>query len=163
MFPSHLLDLAQEVLTKAKAKGWTLATAESCTGGLVAATLTEVPGSSAAVDRGFVTYANQAKQDLLGVTPSTLVDHGAVSEPTAAQMAEGARLRASVTLAVSITGVAGPGGGTPQKPVGTVCFGLSVEGRPVFTQTRLFNGDRTAIRLQAAEHALTLLLGALEA
>ncbi|MBI1362843.1 MAG: nicotinamide-nucleotide amidohydrolase family protein [Proteobacteria bacterium] len=163
MFPSHLIDLATDVLTKAKAKSWTLATAESCTGGLVAAILTEIPGSSAAVERGFVTYANQAKTDMLGVSPATLAEHGAVSEQTAAEMAAGILAHSPVHLGVSITGIAGPGGGSADKPVGTVCFGLAVRGGPTATVRHLFDGDRAVIRLQAAEVALALLLSSLDA
>jgi nicotinamide-nucleotide amidase len=133
--------------------GGFVATAESCTGGLVAAALTEIGGSSAWFERGFVTYSNAAKQDLLGVSASTLATHGAVSEPTAREMAAGALRAGRATLALSVTGIAGPSGATPGKPVGTVCFGWASATR-IETQTRHFEGDRAAIRMQAALHAL---------
>jgi len=140
-----------------RAKGLTLATAESCTGGLVAAAITAVPGSSAVLDRGFVTYSNAAKTELLGV-PAGLIDSvGAVSEAVARRMAQGAKQRAGVDLAVSVTGVAGPDGGSPQKPVGTVWFGLATADGQVFTHHRLFPGDRQAIRAASTLFALQLL------
>jgi nicotinamide-nucleotide amidase len=149
---------ATALVEACKAAGLTLATAESCTGGLVAALLTEVAGSSAVVDRGFVTYSNAAKTDLVGV-PAALIDAvGAVSEPVARAMAEGARRRAGVSLAVAITGIAGPGGATPTKPVGLVHFALSAEGRPTVHRRREF-GDpgRAAVRWLAVDEALSLL------
>ena len=117
------------VLDACRARGWHVATAESCTGGLVAAALTAIAGSSDVVERGFVTYSNEAKSELLGVPPATIAAHGAVSAETAAAMAEGAVARAPVDLAVSITGVAGPGGGSAEKPVGLVYFGVARRGR----------------------------------
>lgn len=137
-------------------KRLTLATAESCTGGLVAASITAVPGASSVFTHGFVTYANAAKTQMLDVPEAMLAMHGAVSEPVARRMAEGARARAGVDYAVSTTGIAGPDGGTAEKPVGTVWFGLA---GPDGTQTyhKLFHGDREAVRVQAVMFALTLL------
>ncbi len=163
MFPVPTLHLAETVLTKAKAKGWTLATAESCTGGLVAAALTDIAGSSAAVDCGYVTYSNAAKVRMLGVTEDTLQAYGAVSEQTAGEMAAGTIKTTAVDLAVSISGIAGPGGGTPDKPVGTVCFGLASKHMPLQTYRMHFEGDRTDIRLAALDYALELLSSALDA
>ncbi len=120
MFDPETLDLATSVLDACRARGWHVATAESCTGGLVAAALTAIAGSSDVVERSFVPYSNEAKSELLGVPPETIAAHGAVSAETAAAMAEGALARAPVDLAVSITGVAGPGGGSPEKPVGLI-------------------------------------------
>jgi len=157
--PEGLVDAAREVLRRCKKRGWTVATAESCTGGLVAAALTEIAGSSAVVDRGFVTYSNEAKMAMLGVPEATLRIHGAVSPETAAAMAEGALANSDAQLAVSITGIAGPGGATEGKPVGLVCFGLAGRDRPTRTLTVNFGGDRPAIRRAAAGRALALLAG----
>ncbi|MBE7219105.1 MAG: nicotinamide-nucleotide amidohydrolase family protein [Caulobacteraceae bacterium] len=163
MFPEPLLDLAGDVLDAARARRWRIATAESCTGGLVAAALTEIPGSSAVVDRGFVTYSNQAKQTLLGVPAHMIADRGAVSEPVARRMAEGALAAASAELAVAVTGVAGPGGGTAQKPVGLVHFATAVQGGlPRNHMETLGDLGRAEIRLAATEVALRLLLQRLE-
>lgn len=157
-FEADIADRAMRILDTARAKGVTIATAESCTGGLVAGSLTEVAGSSDVFDRGFVTYSNQAKIDMLGVRPQTLEAHGAVSEQTAAEMADGAVRHSGASLAVSITGVAGPSGGTAQKPVGLVCFGLAVKGQETLTDTvRFADRGRAAVRLAALRHALTLL------
>lgn len=151
--------LAGDVVAGAAARGIMVTVAESCTGGMVAAALTDIAGASAVLDRGFVTYSNAAKSDLLGVAQSTLVAHGAVSGETAAEMAAGALTAASLCqVAVSITGIAGPGGGTAEKPVGLVWFGLAVRGGEVITKRCQFDGDRSAIRAQAAETAMTLLL-----
>jgi len=146
--------LAQEVGAKLKAAGATLVTAESCTGGWVSEVVTSVAGSSAWFDRGFVTYTNAAKQDLLGVQAATLQKHGAVSEETAREMARGALARSPATVAVSVTGIAGPGGAVPGKPVGTVCFGWARRGGAVTSETRRFDGDREAVRRQSVVHAL---------
>jgi nicotinamide-nucleotide amidase len=139
-------------------RGWMLATAESCTGGLVAALLTEIPGSSAVVERGFVTYSNEAKIDLLGVMPDLIATHGAVSEAVARAMAEGALARAHAQVAVAITGVAGPGGGTATKPVGLVHFGVAIAGGAARHVERRY-GDlgRAAVRLNAVADAIGLL------
>jgi nicotinamide-nucleotide amidase len=146
-----------ELLDTAKAKGVRIATAESCTGGMVAAALTDLPGSSAIMDRGFVTYSNQAKCDLLGVSQTTLDAKGAVSEEIAAEMARGALARSDAHLTVSITGVAGPGG-TDAKPEGMVCFGCATA-KGCETETRQFGAiGRDRVRAAARDHALGLLL-----
>jgi nicotinamide-nucleotide amidase len=149
---------AGSLLQAFKARGWKLATAESCTGGLVAALLTEIPGSSAVVERGFVTYSNEAKAELLGVPMELIQAHGAVSELVARAMAEGALRRSLAQVAVSITGVAGPGGGSDTKPVGLVHFGLAVAGTATRHLERRY-GDlgRGSIRKRAVEDALALL------
>ncbi|MCR9128277.1 MAG: CinA family protein [Alphaproteobacteria bacterium] len=158
--PAHAL--AHQVLDRAKARGVMVATAESCTGGLVSAALTEIAGSSAVMDRGFVTYTNEAKQDLLGVRPDTLRRFGAVSSQTAAEMAAGALARSQAQLAVSITGIAGPGGGSAGKPVGLVWFGLARAGRDTRTVERRFGHvGRGRVRALSVETALTLLRDAL--
>ncbi len=152
-----LCALAADLGAVLRRRGWHLATAESCTGGLVSAAVTSVAGSSDWFDRGFVTYSNAAKTDLLGV-PAALIDRvGAVSAEVAQAMAQGAARRAAVQVAVAITGIAGPGGGTAQKPVGTVWFGLAWDdGTALRTQTRLvrFDGDRAGVRFAAAALAL---------
>jgi nicotinamide-nucleotide amidase len=149
--------LAAKLVFLCRTKKLTVATAESCTGGMIAAALTSVPGSSAVLDRGFVTYSNAAKTEMLGV-PAALIDSvGAVSEAVARHMAQGAKQRAGVDLAVSVTGVAGPDGGSPEKPVGTVWFGLATADGQVFAHHRLFPGDRQAIRMASTLFALQLL------
>jgi nicotinamide-nucleotide amidase len=154
----HAKTLAQLLL----ARGWKLALAESCTGGLVCATLTELSGSSEWFERGYITYSNQAKTECLGVPGELIESHGAVSEPVAKAMAQGAQRNAGANIGVSITGIAGPSGGTAEKPVGTVCFGWTIQnaaGENVTTcQTKLFSGDRQVIRQQATEYALVGLL-----
>ncbi len=140
------------------ARGWCLATAESCTGGWVAEVVTATAGSSGWFDCGFVTYSNDAKHALLGVSPMTLARHGAVSEQTTAAMASGTLERVEADLALSISGVAGPGGGSAAKPVGTVCFGWARAGEAAQTVTRHFDCDREAIRRQAVVFALTELI-----
>ncbi|AJG20953.1 C-terminal domain of CinA type S [Cupriavidus basilensis] len=155
---SRLLDqLAVQVGISLNEKSLLLATAESCTGGLVAAAITDVSGSSGWFERGFVTYSNEAKSTMLGVPAKLIRDHGAVSEEVARAMAEGALLNSRAQVALSITGVAGPTGGTPEKPVGMVCFGWS---NRVTTkvETQRFRGDRQQIRRQAAEYAIRGLL-----
>lgn len=153
------MSLENRLVEACGARGVTLATAESCTGGLVAARITAVSGSSAVFLGGIVSYANAAKMALLGVPQPVLEQAGAVSEACAAAMADGARQRLKADLAVAVTGIAGPTGGTPEKPVGLVCFGLAAADG-VRTEHRIFTGDREAVRLQATEHALALLLGA---
>ena len=151
--------LATEVLAAARAKGLMIATAESCTGGLVLGALTEIPGSSDVVERGFTTYSNAAKQQMLGVRAETLAAHGAVSEEVAREMAEGALTHSAAGLAVSITGIAGPGG-SEHKPEGRVCFGLASVGG-CRTETIEFGAiGRSNVRRASVEHALRLLLGA---
>ena len=149
------------LLEAARAKGIRIATAESCTGGMVAAALTDVAGSSDVVDRGFVTYSNGAKRDMLGVRQETLDAHGAVSEQVAREMAEGALRHSAADLAVSITGIAGPGG-SEHKPEGRVCFGLARAGREPHVETVEFGAlGRANVRAASRDHALALLLGAL--
>ncbi|MCA3700374.1 MAG: CinA family protein [Brevundimonas sp.] len=163
MFPNDISDLAAAVIAAAAKRGWTIATAESCTGGLVSGALTAVAGSSAVVDRGFVTYSNMAKIELLGVPAAMLEAHGAVSEPVARGMAQGARDQAGTDLSVSITGIAGPGGGSAEKPLGLVHFGCaSLSG--VVHQRHVFAGlDREGVRLASVRVALELLLEACDA
>ncbi|AWB48540.1 damage-inducible protein CinA [Gemmobacter aquarius] len=148
---------AAEVLQAARAKGLCIATAESCTGGLISGELTEVAGSSDVFDRGFVTYSNAAKRDMLGVTQASLAAFGAVSEQVAREMAEGALSRSASQLAVSVTGIAGPGG-SAHKPEGRVCFGLARSGRPTRTETVDFGAlGRANVRRATVDHALDLL------
>lgn len=153
----------EEVLEACKAKGLRLATAESCTGGMVGAALTEVAGSSAVVLGGIVAYANSAKRDLLGVSDDTLSAHGAVSEKTAREMAEGARAALKADIAVSITGIAGPGG-AGDKPEGRVCFAVARDGAETRSETRDFGAlGRANVRAASRDRALALLLEAAEA
>ena len=155
---SELPDLAGAVIARAAAAGVMLATAESCTGGLAAAALTDIAGASAVLDRGVVTYSNAAKSDLLGVPEAVLISHGAVSAETAAAMADGAlRVAPDASVAIAITGIAGPGGGTAEKPVGLVWFGLAIRGKDTMTAHHIFPGDRKAVRHQAAAMALAML------
>ncbi len=151
--------LAQQLLARQQR----IAVAESCTGGLLAAACTELAGSSAWFERGFVTYSNAAKQELLGVSAAQLATHGAVSTAVAEAMAEGALRHAHADHAVAITGIAGPGGGTPDKPVGTVCFALASEQGILSHTTHRLTGNRQAVRQQAVSIALDLLLGAARA
>lgn len=146
-----------DLLARARANGVRIATAESCTGGMVAAALTDIAGSSDVVDRGFITYSNAAKQDMLGVQRATLDAHGAVSEEVAREMAQGALRHAHAQMAVSITGIAGPGG-SEHKPEGRVCFGLARTGEETDVQTVEFGAQgRRAVREAARDYALTLL------
>jgi nicotinamide-nucleotide amidase len=140
-----------------------LATAESCTGGWVAKCITDIAGSSAWFDRGFVTYSNRAKQDMLDVAATTLEVHGAVSEATVGEMARGALMHSAADIAVAVSGIAGPGGGVPDKPVGTVCFAWLVSGAAPSLDTRQFDGDREAVRRQAVARALEGLVDVLGA
>lgn len=157
MFDAEILALAQSVLDGCRTRGWRIATAESCTGGLVAGALTAVAGSSDVVERGFVTYSNAAKSELLGVPAETIAARGAVSAETAAAMARGTIARTPVDLAISVIGIAGPGGATPTKPVGLVLFGLARRDGTCRTERRIFPGDRSAVRRSALEAALKLL------
>lgn len=134
-----------------------LSAAESCTGGWLAKVCTDLPGSSRWFERGFVTYTNESKQEMLGVSAATLQAHGAVSEQTVAEMAAGALAHSRAQISVAISGIAGPGGGTLDKPVGTVCFGWSRDGT-TNTERRVFCGDRKSVRAQAVQHALQGLL-----
>jgi nicotinamide-nucleotide amidase len=153
--------LARRLGERLKAASAVLATAESCTGGWAAQVVTSVAGSSAWFDRGFVTYSDAAKQELLGVRAETLRSRGAVSEETAREMARGALERSQATVAVSITGIAGPGGGTPEKPVGTVCIAWALRGATK-SETRRLSGDRESIRRQSVVLALEGVLEALQ-
>jgi nicotinamide-nucleotide amidase len=139
------------------ARGWMLATAESCTGGLIAAACTDLSGSSNWFERGFVTYSNAAKTELLGVDAGSIAQHGAVSEVVARAMAFGAVRHSAAQVSIAVTGVAGPGGGSPDKPVGTVWFGFQVDGQ-LTSETRRFAGDRAAVRAATVQHALQRLL-----
>ena len=146
-------DIARKLGAALKAKGLKLATAESCTGGWVAMALTAIPGSSEWFERGYVTYSNEAKREDLGVAEETLRRHGAVSEQVAREMAAGALERARAQVALAITGVAGPTGGTADKPVGLVCFAWA-HGSKITSETRRFDGDRESVRRQSVLHAL---------
>lgn len=157
---SDIDDLATAVLAGARKHGWTLATAESCTGGLVAGALTAIPGSSDVFGYGFVTYANAAKTHLLGVSPDVLEAHGAVSERTARAMAEGARAVSGADVTVAVTGVAGPGGGSAEKPVGLVWFGLAGPDGIVAREMRFGDLGRDQVRRAAVRTALEMLLEA---
>jgi nicotinamide-nucleotide amidase len=157
VFDPDILALAEAVLAACRARNWRLATAESCTGGLVAAALTAIAGSSDVVERSFVTYSNEAKMELLGVSADTIAAHGAVSAQTAAAMARGTIARAPVDLALSVIGVAGPGGGTPQKPVGLVYLGVARKDGGARVERQVFPGDRAAVRQAALLLALEML------
>jgi len=150
--------LAERVGRELVARGWLLATAESCTGGWIAQAATAVPGSSHWFDRGFVSYTLAAKQEMLGVQAATLDAHGAVSEPTVREMAAGALAHSRAQVTVAVSGFAGPCGGAPQQPVGTVCFACAVRGGVVQTVTVHFDGDREAVRRQAVAFALERVL-----
>lgn len=154
--------LAERLGQALKSRGWMLAAAESCTGGWAAQAITAIAGSSAWFDRGFVTYSNTAKQELLGVSAVTLASHGAVSEPTVREMALGALAHSQAQAAFAISGIAGPGGGTPDKPVGTVCFAWALKGGAVETTTYRLQGDRRSIRAQSVAHALQGMLARIQ-
>jgi nicotinamide-nucleotide amidase len=162
----QLYSLAEELGFALKKQNLMLSIAESCTGGMLAQAVTSVAGSSVWFDRGFVTYSNQAKIDMLGVNNQTLIKFGAVSEQTAHEMAQGALKFSHAEISVSITGIAGPDGGTADKPVGTVCFGFSSKNRVKsaahHTVTQLFAGNRESIRQQACIYALTYLVNQLQ-
>ncbi|NNG02972.1 MAG: CinA family protein [Inquilinus sp.] len=158
-FDAELIDRASALLAACRAKGLRIATAESCTGGLIAAALTEIAGSSDVVDRGFVTYSNAAKTEMLGVPAETIAEHGAVSREAAIAMAEGAVSRSAADIAVSVTGIAGPGGATPGKPLGLVWLAGAQRNRQSRAESHVFGGDRRAVRRQAVERALALLSG----
>ncbi|MEQ5072264.1 nicotinamide-nucleotide amidase, partial [Providencia rettgeri] len=153
----ELMQLSEQVGQALKARGATVTTAESCTGGWVAKTLTDIAGSSAWFERGFVTYSNEAKSQMIGVSEATLLDHGAVSEPVVVEMAIGALRAARAEYAISVSGIAGPDGGSAEKPVGTVWFGVASASGQGVTQRECFAGDREAVRRQATAYALNLL------
>lgn len=157
-FSNFFLEQSAGVLTSARAHGLHITTAESCTGGLIAALLTEIPGSSDVFERGFVTYTNIAKQEMLGVPPETLQAHGAVSRQTAKAMAEGALAHSHAELAVAVTGIAGPGGGTAQKPIGLVYLATAMKGEEtIVKECRFGDPSREHIRLRTVKMALTML------
>ena len=157
MTDSELMQLSEKIGRALKARGATVTTAESCTGGWIAKAITDIAGSSAWFERGFVTYSNEAKSQMIGVSEATLRDNGAVSEPVVVEMAIGALRAARADYAISVSGVAGPDGGSVEKPVGTVWFGVaSVCGQGV-TRRECFAGDREAVRRQATAYALNLL------
>ena len=162
----NALNIAKELASVLAPQGWKIALAESCTGGLVCATLTELAGSSDWFERGYITYSNKAKTESLGVPADLINSYGAVSEPVAKAMAEGALANAKVKAAIAITGIAGPAGGSAEKPVGTVCFGWSIQNGlgaiETTCATKVFQGDRQAVRLQATSYALTELLALLK-
>lgn len=158
-FPEDILALAQTIVTNFTAKGRMVATAESCTGGLIAGALTEIPGSSAVVDRGFVTYTNSAKMEMLGVQEQTLVRFGAVSKETALQMVHGALFRSHADLAVAVTGIAGPGGGSAEKPVGLVHLAAKARnGALIHHEMRYGDIGRDKVRLATVKTALEMLI-----
>lgn len=157
MLPEALIDAASALIDACREAGLTIATAESCTGGLVAGCLTEVPGSSDVFERGFVTYSNDAKTEQLGVPAPMIMRHGAVSEEVAKAMAIGALARSRALLTIAITGVAGPGGGTRDKPVGLVHFASAMTGGVTTTERHEFEGNRTDIRREAVRAALRML------
>jgi nicotinamide-nucleotide amidase len=161
-FDEEIRNLSTSVLERCRALGWKAGTAESCTGGLIAGALTEIAGSSDVVDRGFVTYSNEAKMQMLGVPAETLTAHGAVSEQTARAMALGALANSEATVTVAVTGVAGPGGGSAEKPVGLVHFGVATPDS-IVAEHRIFEGDRGAVRHQTVLHALKMMLARTEA
>jgi nicotinamide-nucleotide amidase len=158
MLPEATLDQAARLLESLRARHLKLATAESCTGGLIAASLTHIAGSSDVMERGFVTYSNEAKSDLLGVQPALIASFGAVSAQVARAMAEGALAASRADIALSVTGIAGPGGGSAEKPVGLVWFGHAVRGGETHTAHRIFPGDRASIRAQAVAYALGMVM-----
>jgi len=157
MFPDDIAALAQQVITEAAAGGLMVATAESCTGGLVAGALTAIAGSSAVVDRGFVTYSNEAKSDLVAVPAALIEAHGAVSEPVARAMAAGAVTRSRARVSVAVTGIAGPGGGSDDKPVGLVHFAAAGPAGVIHVERRFGDIGREAVRLESVRVALGLL------
>lgn len=157
MFPDELRARAAALIDRYRADGRRIATAESCTGGLVAALLTEIAGSSDVFDRAFVVYSNAAKTELLGVPPALLAERGAVSAAAARAMADGALARSAASVAVAVTGIAGPGGGSAEKPAGLVHFARAARGGAAADERRVFAGDRAAVRLASVAFALALL------
>lgn len=161
---SDMAELSDRFLQACARRKILVATAESCTGGMIISWLTDIPGSSSMVDRGFVTYSNEAKMEMLGVSADTLEAHGAVSRETAAEMADGALEHSRAGIALAVTGIAGPDGGSAEKPVGLVWFGMAITGKPTLTEKRVFNNlGRDYIRRETARHALEMGLAALEA
>jgi nicotinamide-nucleotide amidase len=152
-----LYSISKELLEQYKEAHLRIATAESCTGGMIAAALTAIAGSSDVFERGFVTYSNEAKAELLSIPMALIVEHGAVSEPVARAMAEGALAHSAADVAVSVTGIAGPGGGSPAKPVGLVFIGAAGGGKATAVEHHVFAGDRDSVRFASARAALDLL------
>ncbi len=159
MFPERLLELAEEAIRACERAGLRLVITESCTGGLLSACLTEIPGASNVVERGFVTYSNEAKTELLGVDTALIQDHGAVSAEVARAMAEGALARVPAELSLAVTGIAGPAGATPAKPVGLIHLACARKGAGTIDRRYLFAGERGQVRLAAVEAAIEMLLG----
>lgn len=157
MLHSETLQRASEIIQLCKRRGYKVATIESCTGGLITAALTAVSGSSDVVDRGFTTYSNEAKNELVSVPMKLIMNHGAVSEEVARAMAEGGLRRSDANVTVSVTGIAGPGGGTASKPVGLVHFACASEGNPTITYHEVFEGDRAAVREATVLQAFKLI------
>ena len=157
MFDHEMREAADRVLEVCRKRKLRVVTAESCTGGLIAAALTAIAGSSDVVDRAFVTYSNEAKREMIGVPWDAILGHGAVSEPVARAMAAGALARGNAQIAVSVTGVAGPGGGTPDKPVGLVHFAAQRSGFDAIVERHVFPGDRDQIRRLAVVTALAMV------
>lgn len=158
IFPEPQIELAIELLDQCRDKSITITTAESCTGGLIAGCITSISGSSDVVERGFVTYTNQAKSEMLGVSESLFYTVGAVSEEVAKSMAEGALTHSSAGLSVSVTGITGPGGSTPTKPVGLVYIAVCEKSKKPTSQKFIFEGNRDQVREQAVTSALTMML-----
>ena len=154
----ELIELARRLGETLKTCGLKMATAESCTGGLIAAAMTEIPGSSAWFERGFVTYSNEAKVELLGVNPRTLTEYGAVSAETAREMAAGALEHSRAEWAVAVTGIAGPDGGSDYKPVGTIYMAWQSSSGNLFEEKKLFDGDRRQVRMQTVKEAMSKLI-----
>lgn len=161
MFSEEIIRNAEQVLEGCRRAGYQIATAESCTGGLIAGSLTAIAGSSDVVDRGFVTYTNEAKHQMLGVPMVLFETVGAVSEDVARAMAEGAVENSDSQIAVSVTGIAGPGGGTDSKPVGLVHMAVAVKKRPTLHERHVFPGDRHGVRIATVGHALSLIINVL--
>lgn len=163
LYPADIETNASTIITSYRERGWMIATAESCTGGLIAGALTEIAGSSAVVDRGFVTYTNQAKMDLIGVSAATLEAFGAVSRETALQMVHGALMRSNAQVAVSVTGIAGPGGGSAEKPVGLVHLALKTRSG-IIDHREMHFGEigRDQVRLATVSTALEMLAAAVQ-
>lgn len=161
MFPSKTRELAIKLLDLCRERGWHLATAESCTGGLICGALTAIPGSSDVVDRGFVTYTNEAKSEMIGVPSHLFETVGAVSEEVACAMVEGVRQKTTVEVALSVTGVAGPGA-SERKPAGLVYIGCAVTGKPTIVKECHFPGDRDSVRQQTVDEAIGLALEQLD-
>jgi len=162
-FESSVAGLLPQLAADLTARGWRMATAESCTGGWIAKCCTDLAGSSAWFDRGHIVYSYHAKEDLLGISHDDLLKFGAVSDEIACQMALGARERSGVAVTVAATGIAGPGGGMPGKPVGLVHFGWCIDGRGVSSDAQVFSGDRKAVRQKTVVHALEGILLRLKA